>query len=296
MKLGDTKRGTLVIIHKNYEILGRKPIFRAIICFLFAFLCFNLSVFTEELKKDQIPDDLLQKAKEFYEMIVIGNPEQIYAQFDEKLKNEVTIDQLKTLLSKIPIFKVINYSNYKFKEAEYLIDEGGIYVLLFHAKANGQSLAYLISLRKQENSIFVRGFNLTSIPLNAPPHLFSLENARPIHFITFISFFLCIAIQIGCCLYFIRRKSLKKKWLYIVISFLGFPIGFTVVWITGALSINFGFKIPAVALSKPLVASGLWAVTVFFPVGLIVAFVEKARSKRQINREKDTNELKLESD
>ncbi len=110
------------------------------------------------------------------------------------------------------------------------------------------------------------------------------------HIVIASLFVLCTVVQLWCAIYFFKKKDLNKKWLYIISSFLGFPVGLHIIWATGALSLGIGIKIPAVLISVPFNAPGMWSMGVYFPVGLIFLIKEKKKDQRLVMAPQIVNE------
>lgn len=249
---------------------------RIAMLFVVVFLCLAQWAHSSVIEKSEIPQDIYQEALNFYENIQKNSAEVTYSNFDEMLKKEVELEQVKDLTAKLKDFINGAYS-IDLKKAEFHETERGVYTLLFQVETDKAKIEYIVSLKKNDKGIFIRGFNFKSLPVSQPNTSFSFKNAKSTHYIVFISFILCIIAQIWCLVFFIRKKKLKRKWLYIILSFIGFPCGIGIQWATGAFSLSFGFKIPAVSISMPLHAPGMWTMFVFFPIGIIAMLMVRSK-------------------
>lgn len=102
------------------------------------------------------------------------------------------------------------------------------------------------------------------------------------HIFIALLFIVCIILQLWCVIYFARKKDLKRKWIYIILSFLGFPLGIGIIWATGSISIGIGFKIPAVGFTRPLNEPELWSIFAYFPFGIIFLIKEKMKDNKMM--------------
>lgn len=161
-------------------------------------------------------------------------------------------------------------------KSQYTEQEGGIYSFIYLIETKGEKIEYSIHLKKTELGIFIRGFNFK----------ITITTITPLHIIVGTLFTVCIVIQLWCVIYFTRKKSLKRKWLYIISSFLGFPAGVGINWATGAFILRFGFNIPAVGISWPLNQPGVFIVSVFFPIGLVLLIIENNKKAKSSAFEK----------
>ena len=246
---------------------------------LIAFSClFSVIAFAQDSSITNIPGEIQEEAVNFLEMVAKGNPEEIYSRFDLELKKEADIEKTKTIISELK--RTIGTINkVELINSEYQEDEGGIYSLVYDVETNGIKLRYTVHVKQTGKGIFVRGFNFDSQPSSSTSKQVNRQGINILHFIVGFLFVLCIAVQLWCVIYFVKKKGLKKKWLYIILSFLGFPCGIGINWLTGAFSVSFGVNIPAVAISWPLDSPGMWLMTVYFPFGVIFLIKEMAKKK-----------------
>lgn len=240
-----------------------------IFCFLF-----SVFAFAQDNTTINIPNEIREEAILFLKAVEKGNPEEIHSHFDVELKREADIDKTKTLSAdlKKAIGKI---DKVQFISGEYHENEGGIFSFLYDIETNGRKLKYSVHLKKTDSGIFIRGFNFSSDPTSPA----SNRGITILHLIVASFFCLCIAIQLWCVIYFARKKGIKKRWLYIILSFIGFPAGIGINWITGAFNINLGFNIPAVGISWPFENLSMWSMNVYFPIGVIFLIKEMARKK-----------------
>ena len=207
----------------------------------------------------KISEKLQPEALKFLYLIKGGSTEQILPYLDDALKNELDapkIDtvtaEIKKILGKIEKVELIN--------SQYHKKEGGIYSFIYNIETKSNDIEYSVHLKQTDTGIYVRGFNFKinqSLPV-------SKSAVTSLHIFVSVLFGVCIIIQIWCAVYFARKKNLKRKWLYILLSFIGFPAGLGINWVTGDFIVHLGFKIPAVAISWPVNQPGVWSMAVFF--------------------------------
>ena len=268
---------------------------RSAILVSFAFILFwSLNAHSNELKKSEIPKDIYQEALSFYENIQKDSAEVTYSNFDDILKNEVELEQVKALTQQLKVFIKGEY-RLDLKKAEFHDAEGGVYALLFHVDTDLGKIEYIVSLKRGTKGILIRGFNFKSLPPDGSTGSFIFKNAKPTHYFVLVSFILCIIAQIYCLVFFMRQKKLKRKWLYVISSLIGFPFGVGIQWATGTFALSLGFKIPAVAISSPIDAPAMWTMSVFFPIGLITMMIVKSRDREQYALVEEKTNFETES-
>lgn len=246
--------------------------------FITLIFIFIVTIFSQNNRAATIPSEIQKESVNFLELIARGTPEEIYPHFDSELKREIDIEKTRTLISNIK--KVIGaIDKMELIRSEYSEDKECLYSFLYDIETNGRKLRYEVNLKQTNDGIFVRGFTISS-------NRFSSDSKQPykqgitiLHLIVVSLFVICIFIQIWCVIYFLRNKELKYRWLYIILSFFGFPFGIGINWVTGGLIFYSGFKIPAVAISWPAGNPGMWSIIVCFPFGVIFLIKEMLKKK-----------------
>ena len=242
--------------------------FLQIIFFIFGLLLITQSANAGIEKIDEVE----LQAKKTLNLFLDGNPEAIYSQFDPILKNEVPFSDFKNLMLQIEK-ELDKIENMELLKSQYSENEGGIYSYVYNIVINGNKMEYSIHLKESDSKFHIRGFNFKIDPSTSIQ-----QGISPLHIIVATLFGACILVQILCVIFFVKRKNLKRKWLYIIASFVGFPFGIGINWATGAFVFRFGFNIPAVSVSWPMNQPGVFLMSVFFPIGILLWL--RVRSKK----------------
>ncbi len=256
---------------------------------------FNTNGLTKNKSNVDIPEEIQQKAMIFLDALRNESPDKIYSYFDTSLKEKSDIPKVSAMLPAIrKLFGEIEKS--ELVECKYYKDTHVTYSLVYNIETKGTKIEYSVFLKQTDSGIFVRGFNfktndLSPLPPPPPPPPLPTDKMiiTPAHALIGLLFAACIIIQIWCIIFFVRMKNYKWKWMYVLLSLIGFPGGIGINWTTGAYILSFGFKVPAVAVSWPADQSGAMSIAVFFPIGLIFLIIEMIKMKRvKIDEPSDT--------
>lgn len=205
------------------------------------------------------------KAIQFLEALKTEQPEKLYSFFSDELKKEATLEQLQPLVLQIKRF-VNNAEDIKLIKGESNVRGPNSYGLIYTFSAKGIPYEYDVHLIEKDEQVLIRGFDFFA---RVPDRLFSFRYATYKHYLVFSFFIACILVEIACLLFFIFKRGIKRRWLYICSAFVGAPVGVGINWITGALTISFGFYIPAVRAQWPVSNPNMPSIFVFFPLGVI---------------------------
>lgn len=245
----------------------------------FTFIAFCIFIvptgFANNNDSAKISSELQQEALKFLDLIMGGTPNQIITHLDDALKTEVDTPKISVMTTEIR--KILGeIEKIELIKSQYYEEEGGIYSFIYNIETKGIKIEYSVNLKQTDTGVYVRGFNFRTIQSSSG----SKTVITSLHILVGVLFAVCTIIQIWCAIYFARKKQLKRKWLYILLSFIGFPAGLGINWVTGDFIIHFGFKIPAVAISWPVNQPELWSMAVFFPIGLFFLIIEMNKSEK----------------
>lgn len=245
---------------------------------LFILLSVSLLILPPRVSAD-VPKTYQDKAIDFLNALSSKPAEEIYSYFDNELRREASLNDIQSIVQKL---REITYDiqTIDIFDTEENVRGPHTYGLIYHIESGDILLEYTVHLIQRNNEIFIRGFNIRSIP-RRPPKLFSFRYASALHYVVFIAFVSCIIIQVSCFFVFILKKGLKRKWLYIITALIGCPIGIGINWITGAFSLGFGFYIPAVRISWSLSDPNIASVSAYFPLGLIFLIKIMVSNRKQ---------------
>jgi len=149
-----------------------------------------------------------------------------------------------------------------------------VYTTDYEFKYDNWYYAFSISVLELDNNLSVIGFNANKFikPIEEI-NSFSFSNVGLVHII----FIIIVVTIIGFIIFSvinIVKSAVKKKWLWILISLIGF-CGLSFNWTTG--DINFQFftiKILGIGFSKSGVASP-WFLSLTVPIGAIIYWIKK---------------------
>lgn len=209
-----------------------------------------------------LPKGIEERCDRIVKEIPTRRAEDLYAEFDEEVKKTIPLDQAKSFISEIK--KILAGSQHiRFSRANYYAQDN-VYTLVYDVEADKKIFEFTLGLKQRGEKYFIRAFHLA----DKPRPLWNLKEAPPRHYLVAGLFFLVILLQFVSFFYFLFRKHLKRKILYILASLLGFPVGLAMNWTSGLFALKVGFNIPAVGLSAPADYPSVWTVIVFFPLGL----------------------------
>ncbi len=229
-----------------------------------------------------------RKALQFFESLKSDQPEKIYSFLSDDLKKEVSLEQLKPVVLQLKRI-ANNAESIKLMKSETNVRGIDSYGLIYTFISTGIPYEYQVHLVESKRGVFIRGFDFFA---TVPDKLFSFKYATYKHYMVFSAFTACIIAEMACLLVFIFRRGLKRRWLYALSAFVGTPIGIGINWITGALTVSFGFYIPAVRVQWPDSNPNMPSIFAFFP--LCVIFLAKILVfDRKENNRRSTNESNL---
>lgn len=212
----------------------------------------------------ELPQAVAEKADSFVVKLFKEKPDVLYSELDQEMKNRTNPAEIKKAFEQIQNIVVQKDTAYRYSATNYY-PENKTYALAYDVKTGGVLYELKIVLTQRENTYAITGFHLG----DKPRKLFDLKDASFVQFLVFILFVLCVLTQAVSVFFFLLQKNLgKKKWLYLLSSIVGFPIGIGVNWTTGVWIVRFGFNVPAVGMSAPANYPDIWTVTAWFPLGL----------------------------
>lgn len=223
------------------------------------------------------------KAIQFFETLKTEQPDKIYSFLSDELKKEVNLEQLLPVVLQLKGI-VNNAEDIKLIKNEANVQGPNSYGLIYTFISKGIPYEYKVHLVETNRGVLIRGFDFFA---TVPEKLFSFKYATYKHYLVFSAFIACIIIEIACLLFFIFKKGVKRRWLYVCSAFVGAPIGIGINWITGALTVSFGFYIPAVRVQWPVSTPNMPSIFVFFPLGVIFMSKLIAFNRKELDSKAD---------
>ncbi len=212
-----------------------------------------------------LTEEIEAKGLAFIQALRSAEIESVYASLDPEMRAMGTPQELKSRLGGMQSM-LAGMTAARLVDQQYDPGRADLIWLVYEVTIEDVPYLLTVTLKKSHETFSVVGYNFN----DKPRALFDLSRATPFHRLIFALFVACVIAQLVSALFFITRKNLPKKWLYVLTSVIGFPVGIKMNWTTGAYLLQFGFKLPAVSAFASSDNPGIWLVTVYFPAGLLV--------------------------
>lgn len=119
----------------------------------------------------------------------------------------------------------------------------------------------------------VQGFHVRVLtPTELKVNAFTFEGKTPLHFGFLAATVLAPALMIAAIVKVVRRKGLRRKWLWIILALAG-AATFQMNWTTGAVAVNLTLQLIGAGVMTTAPGLTPWILTFTLPIGAILILI-----------------------